>query len=181
MREEFHVIYVFFRGGGRDWGGWSWILLFSDLFIQTYTKGNTYRLSEGLWGASFEQYTKKAHVSPPLPAQYIKNRILYKFYTLNIRCVLDERRSTLVESFARRQLCRAKVRLWNFWKEWKKERKKEKQIYTESVKGKMRGRLSLVFFPPNCYFGRRNKLGKLLGQVSQKTTWWKKMNLVNLK
>lgn len=51
----------------------------------------------------------------------------------------------------------------------KEKRKKEKQIYTESVKGKMRGRLSLVFFPPNCYFGRRNKLGRLLGQVSQKT------------
>lgn len=98
-----------------------------------------------VWGAGFEQCTKKTHVSPTT-AQYITNRILTTFYTLNIRCVLDEKRSTLVESFARRQLCRAKVRLWNCWKEWKKRKMKERKADLYRVCKRQNERAALACF-----------------------------------
>lgn len=47
------------------------------------------------------------------------------------------------------------------------EKNTDKQFYTKFVDGKMKGCLSL-FFPPNCYFGRRKEVVKLPVQVSQK-------------
>lgn len=78
MREQFHVIYVFFRGGGRDWVAWSWSLLFRDLFIQSYSKGNTLNVSERLQILSSIQ---KRHVSPP----YIKKTytVYIEFYIMH--------------------------------------------------------------------------------------------------